>query len=49
MDLAFDVWHKPWGKDVSFDDFCRYILPYRAQNEVLSSYRETLMQNIFIC
>lgn len=44
IDLAFDVWHKPWGKDVSFDDFCRYILPYRAQNEVLSSYRETLMQ-----
>lgn len=44
IDLAFEAWQKPWAKEVSFDDFCRYILPYRVQNEPLSDLRETLMQ-----
>lgn len=25
----------PWSKDISFKDFCEYILPYRLDNEVL--------------
>lgn len=33
IELAFTVWQKPWAQNVQFEDFCRYILPYRAQNE----------------
>ena len=35
---AFD--HSPWKKDVSFDDFCEYILSYRINDEKVSDYRE---------
>lgn len=41
IDLAFEVWEKPWAKEVSFKDFCRYILPYRSQNEEISNLRST--------
>ncbi|MDR0892284.1 MAG: transglutaminase domain-containing protein [Mediterranea sp.] len=44
IELAFDVWRKPWAKDVSFDDFCRYILPYRAQTEKASLLRGEMME-----
>lgn len=40
--LAFDSWHKPWAKDISFNDFCRYILPYRNGDEELSDWRNDL-------
>ena len=40
IDLAFKVWtEKPWGKNVTFDDFCEYILPYRTGNEKLTNWR----------
>lgn len=41
IDGAFEVWKKPWAKEVSFDDFCRYILPYRSQNEPLVTLADT--------
>ena len=44
IDLAFQVWKKPWAKDIPFMDFCRYILPYRIQKESVSGLRETLMK-----
>lgn len=31
IDLAFQAWQKPWAKDISFEGFCRYILPYRQK------------------
>lgn len=43
IELAFNVWKKPWAKDISFTDFCRYILPYRAQYEEVSNLRKELM------
>lgn len=43
IELAFIVWRKPWAKTVSFNDFCRYILPYRSQNEKLSSLRRKII------
>lgn len=43
IELAFQVWQKPWAKDVSFHDFCRYILPYRSQYEPISTLREEMM------
>ena len=34
IDMAFKVYlEQPWGKDISFDQFCEYILPYRIGNE----------------
>ena len=40
IDLAFDSWQQPWARNVSFDDFCTYILPYRNADEELSDWRE---------
>ncbi len=40
IDLAFDSWNKPWSKDIPFNDFCKYILPYRNADEELSSWRK---------
>jgi len=43
IDFAFKVWkEQPWGRHVSFSDFCEYILPYRIGDEPLSEWRETL-------
>ena len=39
IDLAFDSWHRPWARDIPFDDFCRFILPYRNLDEELSDWR----------
>ncbi len=44
IELAFSVWQKPWAKNISFDDFCGYILPYRAQTEKASLLRRKLME-----
>lgn len=44
IELAFKVWKKPWNSDISFADFCRYILPYRAKDEPLPTLRKELMQ-----
>lgn len=43
IEMAFSAWQKPWAKNIPFDDFCRYILPYRAQTEKASSLRKELM------
>jgi len=40
IDLAFDAWERfPHSKNYDFDDFCAYILPYRTENEQLTSWR----------
>lgn len=41
IDWAYKVWQEqPWGKNVSFDVFCEYLLPYRIDDEPLSYWRE---------
>ena len=45
IESAFQVWGKSWNKDLSFDNFCRYILPYRAENEPISNMRQVLMKH----
>lgn len=41
IDFAYNVWKKsPWNKDVSFDNFCEYILPYKYSNEGISEFIE---------
>lgn len=43
IDWAFKVWQEqPWGKNVSFTDFCEYILPYRIGDEPLEKWREAV-------
>lgn len=40
IDEAFAVWRgKPWGRSLSFDEFCEWILPYRIDNEPLENWR----------
>jgi len=39
IDLAFEAWQKPWAKNLTFDQFCNYILPYRGSNEPLEDWR----------
>lgn len=41
IDHAFEAWNKqPWAKYYTFDDFCRYVLPYRVGDEPLEWWRE---------
>lgn len=41
IDMAFKVWREqPWGKNVSFDMFCKYILPYRIGDEIPELWRK---------
>ena len=43
IDWAFKVREEqPWSKNVSWEDFCEYILPYRIKDECLKSWREKL-------
>lgn len=43
IEWAFKVrQEQPWGKNVSFADFCEYVLPYRIKDEPLQSWREKI-------
>lgn len=42
IDQAFNAWQNaPWRKQVSFADFCEFILPYRVGDEPLEDFRKT--------
>ncbi|MCF6297040.1 MAG: transglutaminase-like domain-containing protein, partial [Flavobacteriaceae bacterium] len=45
IDLAFKAWRTyPWSRtNVSFEDFCRYVLPYKVYQEPIQSWRKTIM------
>lgn len=38
IDAAFESRNYPWNKDVSFEDFCEYVLPYRISNEPIGEW-----------
>lgn len=41
VDLAYEQWKKnPWDKNVSFAEFCEYILPYKVLDEPFEEWRE---------
>jgi Transglutaminase-like superfamily./F5/8 type C domain. len=40
IEKSFQAWTSPWAKDLSFDEFCEYILPYRVGDELLEDWRE---------
>lgn len=44
IDVSFELKERlPWLKDVSFDDFLNYVLPYRVDDEVLDSWRDSMI------
>ncbi len=44
IDLAFQVRDKrPWAKKMSFETFCRYVLPYRGSEEPPQRWRMAMM------
>lgn len=47
IDCAFVAWQKPWARCLSFEDFCRYVLPYRLSNEPLSTLRREMQNRYF--
>ncbi len=43
IDFIIKVWrNSPWKENVDFDQFCKYILPYRVVDEPISSWAEIL-------
>lgn len=45
IEIAFDTWEKSsWYQEVSFSDFCEFILPYRVRREGLVYWRTNLLQ-----
>lgn len=45
IDWAFKVWREqPWGKNVPFETFLEYVLPYRVGDERLVSWRKEVYE-----
>jgi len=45
IEIAFKAWRsQPWGKDISFENFCEYILPYKLGDEAPVDDRESIYQ-----
>ncbi len=45
IDETFRAWYEyPWGKNVSFDALCEYVLPYRIGDEPPSCWRTKIME-----
>lgn len=48
IEQAFEMWHtSPLLKDISFDEFKEWILPYRTYDEALTDTKEQLYQLIY--
>jgi hypothetical protein len=39
VENAFKAWSFPWAKQLTFDQFCKYILPYKLKNERPEDWR----------
>lgn len=44
IEYAFQAWALPWARDVSFEDFCRYLLPYKMGNEAPERWRAVVWE-----
>jgi hypothetical protein len=49
IDQAFESWHKPWARHLSFSQFCEYILPYRINDEILEPWRDLFKKKYSNC
>ena len=44
IDESFRAWRDfPWGRNVSFEDFCEYVLPYRIGDEKPTQWRKAIL------
>ena len=39
IDEAFELKQKPWARNLTFDQFCEYLLPYRFMDETFTEWR----------
>ena len=47
IDYAFLTREKfPWAKQISFEMFCEYVLPYRVKNELLYNWRPFFLKEL---
>jgi len=46
IDYAFHAWQLPWAKDLSFTEFCEYILPYKVNTEKPTLWRKKLYDQL---
>ncbi len=44
IEYAFVAWQLPWSKGYTFDQFCKYILPYRYGKEKPEMWRKVFME-----
>ncbi len=44
IEYAFKAWDLPWCRDLSFGDFCRWILPYKMADEQPVKWRRELWE-----
>ena len=45
IEEAFEAWHyREWGQHYSFDDFCRYLLPYWIGDEAPDRWRHAFVK-----
>ena len=40
INYAFEKWKTPYARHLTFDEFCEYLLPYRAGNEPLENWQK---------
>ncbi|WP_308765129.1 discoidin domain-containing protein [uncultured Bacteroides sp.] len=40
IDFAFEKWKTSYAEHLNFDQFCEYLLPYRAGNEPLTTWQD---------
>jgi len=47
IDKSFEIWENHyWLRELSFDNFCNYLLPYRLDREPLIHWKDSLPPNI---
>lgn len=44
IEYAFRAWELPWCRDLSFEDFCRWILPYKMADEQPVRWRKEMWE-----
>ena len=47
IDRAFEAWKSPFAKELSFEDFCEYLLPYKANPVDRPDFWRSVYRNTF--
>lgn len=49
IEAAFAAWREaPWNDEITFDQFCEYILPYRVSDEILRSHTRSILREKYL-